>query len=85
MSSVKTRSKSVANRLALIKGNWPVSQEVKESMNEMKSALGDAADKVVTIIEGVEYDELKLNTFLDKMQEAKDAACAAIILPTNPN
>lgn len=84
MSSVKTRSKAVADRIALVKSDWPLPKEHRDTMTEMKAVLHEATEKVATIIEGVEHDEDALKDFTKTMCAAKDIACHAIILPTNP-
>jgi hypothetical protein len=81
MSSIQTRSKAVANNIALVKSNWPLPKEAKDRMTEIKEVMHEATEKVATIIGGTEHDECKLEEYTAKMVFAKDIACQALVLP----
>lgn len=83
-------------RLALINGNFPLPAETVQAMREIRVAISDAAASIDVSIRGkkrsadeavetpariVKYDVGRLIAALDLLQQAKDVACAALILP----
>lgn len=76
-----TRSKAIQNNLDLIKGNWPLSKEIKETMPEYKEILYEAAEKVVSLIEKIpNFDTGCVIRFEQFMRQAKDEASYAMII-----
>lgn len=83
-------------RLALINGTFPLPAETTQVMGEIRAAISDAAASIDVSIRGkkrsadepiestariVKYDVGRLIAALDLLQQAKDVACAAVILP----
>lgn len=76
------RDDSIQSRIDIINGYWPLTDETKAVMNSIRKILSEAANAITTEIEKVPYDNAKLITALDRIQETKDIACVSVILPS---
>lgn len=89
MASSSTIPEAIAARAALINGNFQISDEQKQFMNLVRTALAEAAAKIVNglpasnaaLPQVKQYDVGRIIAGLDAMQASKDILCAAAILP----
>ena len=92
--NVTTRAAAVANRINMINGWFEMDdghteeearnqaiEKNKARMNAVREAVSDAAHKVADAVEEGKHDMGRLIAAIDTLQQAKNIACDAIILP----
>lgn len=70
-------------RCAMVDGNFDLTPETREQMKAIRSAFAECAQRLNEIFQksGVGYDRGRAIASLDHLQQAKNIACDALILP----
>lgn len=71
----------VEARVELINGMFPLPQASKEAMGDVRNAIEVAARAIARSVQANPHDKGRLIHTLDLLQQAKDTACVALILP----
>lgn len=73
-------------RVKLINGHFELPQETKKEMEDIRNACQAAAEEIQAIVTHgkVKYDAGRIIHALDLLQQVKDTACVALILPHAP-
>lgn len=71
----------VAKRVAMINGRFDLPPATLEAMATMRAAFDACARAVEQTATGVERDTGRLIATMDLLQQAKNVACDAVILP----
>jgi hypothetical protein len=80
-----TRNAAVHARVSMINGRFDLPERTPPALNLVREAVADAAEKVTSAVEGAEtHDTGRLIAALDLLQQAKNVACDALILPHAP-
>ena len=74
---------ALRSRVALINGHFDLPADVKKAMDNIRLAISEAAVAVhkTCTASGIKFDAGRLIHAIDLMQQAKDTACVALILP----
>jgi hypothetical protein len=72
----------VAQRVALIKGNFDLPPATLDAMREVRAAVQECALRVQAAVEAQpKYDKGRLIASIDQLQHTKNTLCDALILP----
>lgn len=69
----------------MIDGQFTLPDDSPAAMRTIRQAIAGAAEKMASAVESVTgYDVGRLRAAVDFLQQAKDVACQAVILPFAP-
>lgn len=72
---------AIEKRVAMINGNFPLPDEVISDMREIRAAVSECAEKLQTIFKRRKIDTGRAIASIDLLQNTKNTACDALILP----
>jgi hypothetical protein len=77
-------AQAVHARLMMINGMFDLPDETTAAMVRIRELVAECAMSVAKVVGSVNHDTGRLIATIDKLQDVKDVACAAIILPHAP-
>jgi hypothetical protein len=75
---------AVVQRLALVNGNFPLPDETPATVKKIREIVAQCATDLAAAINVVPHDIGRFIATLDLLQQAKDVACCAVLLPHAP-
>lgn len=80
-NSKKPRFPPIAARVDMINGNFELPEGTVEAMREARFVVAQAAQQLEAIFQATEHDRGRAIHSIDLLQQVKNVACDALILP----
>ncbi|QJX71277.1 hypothetical protein F-S17_0013 [Faustovirus] len=74
---------AITTRAKLVNGNFNLPTETINAMREIREACSELATRLEAIVkaDGAQFDTGRMIAAMDLVQQVKDTACVAVILP----
>lgn len=77
-------AQAVRVRVLMVNGMFDLPEETKHAMGQVRALVAQCAADVAAVCGGVQCDTGRLIATLDLLQQVKNTACDAMILPHAP-